>query len=401
VKTTLPDGNPDFEPAVVAMDSSGYLKWWSRLYHEITPTNDTVNSTPDQYIDALAIDYSASPSDAFLVVNARCHGNNLENLWEGNSIASNSNAHGFQNKFTGTSGNIHLSWLGKLKLSSGTLQHSTYVAEYAEGSGSFGPPHPDPNLDGWPNPNGGWPNLNTTRLAENNMKVTADGSVCIIGTGRRTITTANAYQKMVKPCCGGLSTWNEFVRVYKDDLSVPKYSSLVVGAWDTLTQTGGGNTNLYGVFKTADGVIVVGNHEEELNNPGIAKGNDIPVVNVPSWGNSTPMGQSAILVHYSSPQITDPNDSPIIGTTGNTEFSSVFDVVLYPNPTRGQLTISSQKFSNEPITVIIRNVLGQETQSLDHLNPTHDNIELKGNPGIYFLEISQGKSKAVLKVVKH
>ena len=36
-KSVLPGGLPDYEPAVIAMDSSGMLNWWSRLYHEITP----------------------------------------------------------------------------------------------------------------------------------------------------------------------------------------------------------------------------------------------------------------------------------------------------------------------------------------------------------------------------
>lgn len=78
-KSVLPNGGlPDFEPAVIAMDSSGMLMWWSRLYHEITPLGDTVNSSPDQYVDALAIDYANDK----LVVGARCHGNNVENFWE-------------------------------------------------------------------------------------------------------------------------------------------------------------------------------------------------------------------------------------------------------------------------------------------------------------------------------
>ncbi|MBK7084986.1 MAG: hypothetical protein IPH53_10085 [Flavobacteriales bacterium] len=115
-KSVLPGGEPDFEPAVMAMDADGALLWWSRLYHEVTPGGDTVNSSPDQYIDALAIDYSQPPASGMLVVNARCHGNNVENLWEGSSIAANPGASGFQNQFTGTNGNIHISWLGKLKL---------------------------------------------------------------------------------------------------------------------------------------------------------------------------------------------------------------------------------------------------------------------------------------------
>lgn len=115
------------------------------------------------------------------------------------------------------------SWLGKFQLDNGILTNSTYMAEFAEGTGSLGTPHTDPNLDGWPDPNKGWPDVNTTRMAKNNMKVSSNGDVCVIATGRRTITTANAYQKMVKPNNGGLSAWNSFVRVYDSQFHVPKY----------------------------------------------------------------------------------------------------------------------------------------------------------------------------------
>ena len=83
-KSVTSGGSPDFEPAVIAMNESGTMLWWSRLYHEITPAGDTMESVPDQYVDALAIDYSNNK----LVVGARCHGNNIENFWEGNQIAS-------------------------------------------------------------------------------------------------------------------------------------------------------------------------------------------------------------------------------------------------------------------------------------------------------------------------
>ncbi|MEO1626571.1 MAG: hypothetical protein AAFV25_15555 [Bacteroidota bacterium] len=75
-KSKLPDGNPDFEPAVMKMDQSGQLAWWSRLYHEIRRDGSMHNSSPDQYIDGLAIDYSTPLPNSTLVVNARCHGNN-------------------------------------------------------------------------------------------------------------------------------------------------------------------------------------------------------------------------------------------------------------------------------------------------------------------------------------
>lgn len=330
-KSVLPGGEPDFEPAVMAMDPDGALLWWSRLYHEVTPAGDTVNSSPDQYIDALAIDYSQPPATGLLVVNARCHGNNTENLWEGNTIAANPGASGFQNNFTGSSGNIHISWLGKLTLADGTLMHSTYAAELAEGATGLGTPHADPNLDGWPDPNTGWPTLNTTYLSKNNLKVTADGSVLVLGKGRRTITTANAYQKMVKPANGGVSCWNDFARVYTDDFSTLKYSSLLVGQWDTLTQAGGDNVRLYGSFKTKRGVIIVGKHT--------GTGNEMPTANIPSWGNANFNGESAVLSYLQPTNLYDPNDDPVDVSTAVASIEPSVDLLVFPNPATGVMNV--------------------------------------------------------------
>lgn len=343
-KSVLPGGEPDFEPAVMAMDADGALLWWSRLYHEVTPQGDTVNSSPDQYIDALAIDYSQPPASGLLVVNARCHGNNVENIWEGNTIAANPGASGFQNQFTGNQGNIHISWLGKLTLSDGTLMHSTYVAEYAEGTGSLGAPHPDPNLDGWPNPNDGWPNVNTTYLAKNMLKVTSSGRVVVLGQGRRTITTANAYQKMVLPANGGLSSWNNFVREYEDDLSIPLYSSLLVGQWDTLTQQGGDNVKLYGVFKNANNLLVVGKHT--------GTGNAMPVSNVPAWGNNAFNGESAVLARFTAANIVDPGDSPVTLSTGVALARPTVSCTIMPNPASDRFTLRTNSPNIERVALM-------------------------------------------------
>jgi len=338
-KSVLPSGQPDFEPAVIAMDSTGMLMWWSRMYHEVTPAGNNAVSEPDQYIDALAIDYANDK----LVVGARCHGNNVENFWEGNTINSDPSAYGFQNNFTGNSGNNHISWLGKFQLNDGIITNSTYMAELAESTGSFGTPHADPNLDGWPDPNTGWPNVNTTRIARNNLKVSSSGDVCVLAVGRRTITTANAYQKMVKPFYGGLSSWNSFVRVYDAQFHVPKYSSLVVGQWDTLTQAGGDNTELFGVFKTSQGVICVG--RQKADTTGSPIGNNIPISNVTQWGNSSPQNESAILVYYKADNLINPNDSPTAsGLNESIVNQSKNEIIVYPNPSSNKIIIS---FNNE------------------------------------------------------
>jgi hypothetical protein len=307
-QSVLPDGNPDFEPAVVAMRPDGTLKWWSRLYHEQveqrnqdgTPKTDANGatlyhrtSTPDQYVDGLAIDYANDQ----LVVLARAHGNNVINLWRGDKIADNPQAQGFQNQFTGNNGNIHISWLGKLTLAAGALRHATYVAEYIDGNTRFGQPHPDPNLDGWPNPNGGWPDVHTTRC-RGDVRVDAQGRVAILCTGRRSITTATAFQKMLKPGQGS-STWNQFVRLYAADLSTLVYSSILTGTWDAANGTGGGNTWLSGIFPIDGGLIAVGWHE--VDEQGVPKGNPIPTANLPGWGVMAPAGESAIFAHLRLP----------------------------------------------------------------------------------------------------
>jgi hypothetical protein len=297
MKTKLPNGNADFEPAVVAFNEDGAIRWWSRLYHEITPAGVLVNSSPDQYIDALAMDYAANN----LVVVARSHGNNVENLWEGNTIAANPTATAFQNQFTGTNGNIHLQWIGKLRTTDGQLQRSTYFGEYNEGTNNYGTAHPDPNMDGFPNPNGGWANMNTTRIPKNTAKVTADGSVCVIAVGRRTMTTANAYQKMPLPSTGLTGAWNNFVRVYKPDFSVPLYSSLLTGQWNTATGAGGDNVTLYGVWKTQSGVVVVGR--------ATSGGAAMPTSNVPTWGSTAESGtQSAVFAYMSATNLYNLGD---------------------------------------------------------------------------------------------
>ena len=340
VKTVLPGGEPDFEPAVVKFNSDGSLGWWSRLYHEIQPDGDTVTSSPDQYIDGIAIDYSQPLGQSDVVVNARCHGNNVENFWEGNTIAATPGASGFQNRFTGSQGNIHISWLGKLAVSDGTLKRSTYVAEYVEGANNYGAPLADPNLASWPDPNAGWPDVNTTRLARCAVKATADGSVAIIAVGRRTITTANAYQQMPLPSTGLTGTWNSFVRVYEPDLSQPKYSSLVVGDWDTGDGSGGGNTDLYGQWKTGQGVIAVGRHQEE-GSTGLAKGDPIPVSNVPAWGQASPENESGLIVFYPAAELVDPDDDPPGISTAVAPATGSSASVISPNPASDRFTVRS------------------------------------------------------------
>jgi hypothetical protein len=379
MKSKLPSGLPDFEPTVIAFNVDGGIRWWSRLYHETTPAGANVNSSPDQYVDALAIDYAADN----LVVAARSHGNNVENLWEGNTIAANPTATAFQNQFTGTNGNIHLQWLGKMRLTDGQLQRSTYFGEYNEGTNNYGTAHPDPNLDGFPNPNGGWANMNTTRIPKNSIKVTADGSVCVVAVGRRTMTTANAYQKMPLPSTGLTGTWNNFVRVYKPDFTVPLYSSLLVGQWNLATGVGGDNVTLNGVWKTQTGVVVVGR--------ATSGGASIPTTNVPTWGSATENGtESAVLAYLSATNLYNTADGLGVTTPVElTKFSGYCDVKNVNNaPLSRTSDIVHRTSCNHVLNWETASEIGTESYDIqqmmdDNSFKTIGTVKAKGKAGTY------------------
>jgi hypothetical protein len=362
-QSVLPSGLPDFEPAVVAMDKNGVMKWWSRLYKETVD-----NSTPDQYVDALAFDHISR----MLIVLGRCHGNNTDNLWSGNTIAANPKASGFQNQFTGNTGNIHISWLGKFRASDGALYNSTYVAEFPEGANNYGPALTNPNLDKWPNPNAGWPNVNTTKCA-NTIAIGRDGTVTILATGRRTMTTKNAFQKMPIPGSSAKGTWNYFVRTYASDLSRPLYSSLITGKWDTLSGAGGSNIELFGVCRTDSGVVAVGYHTADVTS-GVAAGNPMPTTNIPLWGNAAPVSEQAVFA-----KLISDSTSIVTGIESNKE-TGTLGFILFPNPAKEQVTVQYTLFKTSVIRISVYDILGKEIKEM--VNETQPAGEQRSSIGV-------------------
>ena len=269
------------------------------------------------------------------------------------------------------------------------------MAEYAEGTGSLGIPHADPNLDNWPDPNTGWPDVNTTRLARNNMKVSSIGDVCVLAVGRRTITTLNSYQKMVKPANGGLSSWNSFVRVYDSQFHVPKYSSLIVGVWDTLTQAGGGNTEIFGLYKTNRGVVCVG--RQIADSSGIPIGNDIPTSNVLPWGNSTPENESAIIVYYQANNLINNEDSILTGIPADKTISREFSI--FPNPAKDLTTVIFNEDLHGNINLRYQ-LIDQLGRQIAFGNVANRQIDLsKISNGIYLLQLNENETIYIQKIV--
>ena len=184
--------------------------------------------------------------------------------------------------------------------------------------------------------------------------------------------------------------------MYENNFQVPLYSSLVVGQWDTLTQAGGDNTELFGLYKTVEGVIVVG--RQKADTLGNAVGNNIPVYNVTPWGNASPSNESAILVYYKANNLYNPNDN--MGTTVSTQNPAhVNEFVIYPNPFAEQSTIYFE-MDQKNTAISLYDLLGNQI-SQDNFSGKQYIIE-RGDlsAGVYFVKtVDVNKNYYFKKVV--
>lgn len=237
-------------------------------------------SSPDQYVDAVAVDYSLPPGKGEIVVLARAHGNNTTNFWSGNEGKS------FMRRQTGTRGNEHYHWIGRLKSNDGAFVNSTWFVGLDPFSSSFGAPYKEPNLAGWPDHNGG--NANLKGAQGRSLSLAPDGSVAVVGTSRAAITTAGAFQKMTSPL-EGKAPWHDFFRVHAADLSTVTYATALTGeGWDSVAGEGASNTFIAAVAAhPKGGFIAVGYHK--------GTGSTIPTANIPTWGKARPDGESLML----------------------------------------------------------------------------------------------------------
>ncbi len=86
--------------------------------------------------------------------------------------------------------------------------------------------------------------------------------------------------------------------------------------------------------------------------------------------------------------------SGIIESTFNKEIS------LYPNPTTGLFSIDMVTIHKE-IFVKINDISGKEISNKIYKNQKKISIDLKETKGIYFIEVSSEKEKAVYRLVKN
>jgi len=271
----------DTEPAIAAFSSNGEQKWWARLHKE-----DANGSSAQQQVEGLEFDYAGNQ----LVVLGRSRSDATNNFWKGNELKLKPGGNGFQNRITGPISNSDIPdffWLGKYDAVSGRILHSTYIAEpdsieklSVVSGGISGTEFPDINKGNF--------KLGSTTV--NHFSVNPlNGDVLISGSGLRTLTTSNAYQKMLLPGIWqegkGIAPRNSFARVYTGSLDSLRYSSLISGLWNP-ADGNSDNTNIRSLLPISGGILFAGYHS------GI--GSDVQVMNPPSWGNSTANGVSAL-----------------------------------------------------------------------------------------------------------
>ncbi len=335
-------GQPDFEPFVLAYDNNGNRKWWVRLYRETTS-----QSPPDQYVDGLAVDYATPGANRSLIVLGRQHGNATNAFFAGNSIVNNPlhplGTATFHSAFTGTNGNIHVSWLGKYRLNDGILLYSSYVAGFfgTGGIAGIGSIAEAPN---WPAHNLGSADLSDTR-GEINIKTDVNGNIYLTLRSRGFITTRNGFQQQEPPVlpANKRDSWGDYVVVYSPDLRNMIYSSMLSGEWNRTEpnpgnpSSGGNNIDITDVCPYQGGVLVVGFHQDANNdnrpdgalmpfsyqlNKQIAGAAIVPSV-TPAWGRDTLFandGESALFGRLTFAKSINANIqvSPIAGACINT-----------------------------------------------------------------------------------
>ena len=295
-------GPYDHNSFLVGLDDNGNLKWWNRMHEEDT---SGTGFTANQFVNNLEIDYD---NNQVVALNYAVGTSDFV-FFNGDNVAANPNASGFLNDFNGTSASIEYSWIGKFTLDSGKFQRATYVAEYGL-NGYNGTALTDPNLDGWANPALGTPTYASTNCE--GLSVAANGDVCVTCTGTRPMTTRNAYQRMYKADRDAIqdstAVRDHFVRVYNQDLDSIKYSSVLTGIWNGAVGLAVGKVEMVHATAYNDKAVVTGSHNGTAFGTGYPRIGDLPVANVPTWGDTTLSGKTGVFaaLSYNCPTPQEP-----------------------------------------------------------------------------------------------
>jgi PKD repeat protein len=108
-------------------------------------------------------------------------------------------------------------------------------------------------------------------------------------------------------------------------------------------------------------------------------------------------GDYAVLVTQNG--CTDTSACQIVNNVGIAENSFGNGLLLYPNPTAGDVNIDLGTTNNN-VAVIIRNTLGQVVLQKPYVDASILQLNIPGESGVYFIEVTSGDKKAIWKVIK-
>ena len=112
---------------------------------------------------------------------------------------------------------------------------------------------------------------------------------------------------------------------------------------------------------------------------------------------ATANGSYAVIINNGGCSVTSVcYNVSTIGINEN-DFSS--SMVVYPNPTEGDVTIDFGALYDN-ITLEVRDVFGRLISTQNEKQSSQINVEIGGTKGMYFLTIQINKQKTFLKIIK-
>jgi hypothetical protein len=97
----------------------------------------------------------------------------------------------------------------------------------------------------------------------------------------------------------------------------------------------------------------------------------------------------------------DTSDCITVSNVGINKKSFANNILVYPNPTKGEISIDLVKVNTE-LTIRISNVLGQTIHSSTIEGKEHTELNIEGGKGVYFVELSNDQGeRSLIKVIKN
>ena len=125
---------------------------------------------------------------------------------------------------------------------------------------------------------------------------------------------------------------------------------------------------------------------------------EVATGNVPSWGNTTPDNESAIIAYLRATELNNPNDSSVSTTNIDAQLETQ-SITLFPNPTDDVFEIHG--LIGE-YTIRIIDVMGNVHNTINSMG-SYETIFLASLPaGLYFvhLENNTNSNVVVQKILK-